>query len=238
MALPSQNSPIYTMVIPSTDQKVKYRSFFVKEQKSLLIAQQSEDLDTMLETLKDVVKSCVIDKVDMNSLATFDLEYMFTQIRAKSVGEVVDLFFFCNTCTDEKAKVKISIDLTKLEVKKQPEHNKKIELFSDVGVIMKYPSVQTVQKLEMSNQNDVEMTFDLVVDSIDCIYDSNELYHAKDQSKEELTDFVNNLTQDQFIKIQKFFDTMPSLKHEVEYKCAVCGKEHKSVLEGLSNFFL
>lgn len=238
MALPSQNSPIYTMVIPSTDQKVRYRSFLVKEQKSLLIAQQSEDLDVMLETLKDVVQSCVIDTVDMGTLATFDLEYMFTQIRAKSVGEVVELFFFCNTCTDEKAKVKIPIDLTKLEVKKSTEHNKKIELFGDVGVIMKYPSVQTIQRLEFSDYNDVDMTFDLVVNSIDCIYDSEELYHAKDQSKQELTDFVNNLTQEQFMKIQTFFDTMPTLKHEVDYKCPVCGKEHKSVLEGLSNFFL
>ena len=193
----------------------------------------------MVDSLKEVIKSCIKDEIDINALATFDLEYIFTQIRAKSVGEVVELTLHCDVCPaeDEKAVAKVSIDLTKIEVSKNPDHVLKIPLFDDVGVVMKYPTVNVVNKLESVNSSNIEQVFEIVVSCIDYIYNTDEVFHSKEQSKQELLDFLNNLTAEQFGKVQKFFDTMPKLSHAIEYKCPVCGKEHKKILEGLNSFF-
>ena len=144
MALPINTTAQYSLTIPSNGAKVKYRPFLVKEEKALLLAQQSEDPVVMVDTLKGVVASCVTGDYKADDLATFDLEYIFTQIRGKSVGETVDLLFPCDVCEDEKAKVKISFDITKIQIEKSPEHNKKIDLFGDVGVVMRYPTIQTI----------------------------------------------------------------------------------------------
>ena len=146
MALPKQSTPIYTTKIPSTDKVIKYRPFLVKEEKSLLIAQQSEDSTVMVDTLKAIVKDCVQDKIEVEDLAMFDMEYLLLQIRAKSIGEIAELIFACDVCEDPKAKVKINIDLTKIQIVKDPKHNKKINLFGDVGVVMKYPSITDINK--------------------------------------------------------------------------------------------
>jgi rubrerythrin len=240
MALPMMNTPTYTMVVPSTDATVKFRPFLVKEEKALLIAQQSEDVKVMIDTLKEVIKSCVIDNIDVNKLATFDLEYMFTQIRAKSVGETIDLIFPCDIDhgeQNEKARVKLSIDLTTIKVEKDPSHTNKIELFGDVGVMMKYPTIEIMKKLENLETDNLDMIFDVIAGSIDFIYQGDEIFYGKEQKHEELIQFLNNLTSDQFLKVQKFFETMPRIKKEVEYTCPVCGKHHQKVLEGLQSFF-
>jgi hypothetical protein len=149
------------------------------------------------------------------------------------------MYFFCDTCDDEKAKAKVSIDLTKLSVSFDKNHTNKIPLFDDVGVIMKYPSIEILKKLENPKEmsSEADLVFDIVVDSIDSIYDSSEVYHAKEQTKEELMNFINNLTTDQFNKIEQFFETMPKLYYDVHYTCPVCKKEHHKVLEGLNSFF-
>jgi rubrerythrin len=240
MALPMMNAPTYNMVVPSTEMTVKFRPFLVKEEKALLIAQQSEDLKVMVDTLKEVVKSCVIDKIDADKLATFDLEYMFTQIRAKSVGEIIELLFPCDVDhgeENEKARVKVSIDLTKLVVEKQAGHTNKIDLFGEVGVVMKYPTLDVMKKLETVESDNLDSIFSVIADSIDYIYEGDEIYHAKEQRKEELIQFLNNLTSEQFLKVQQFFATMPRIKKEVEYDCPVCGKHHKKMLEGMQSFF-
>jgi hypothetical protein len=239
MALPKQQAPIYTLEIPSTKDSLKYRPFLVKEQKALLLAQQSEDPIVMVDTLKQVIKSCSQSSVDVDRLAVFDLEYIFSQIRAKSVGEIVDLFFFCDTCEDEKAKVKISIDITKLKVENFEGHTSKISLFNDVGVSMKYPNINVVKNIEkMGDTNsEVDLVFDIIAECIDYIYDTSEVYYAKEQTKEELSEFINNLTSEQFEKIENFFETMPKLQQKVSYRCPVCSKEHNKTLEGLNNFF-
>lgn len=237
MALPINSAPTYTLTIPSTGKIVKYRPFLIKEEKSLLIAQQSEDPIVMVESLKDVIKSCIKDEVDVNALATFDLEYVFTQIRAKSVGEIVELFLKCDTCTDEKAVAKVNIDLTQLQVIKSEDHNNKIDLYEDVGIVLKYPTMDVIKKLENATQGDIESVFSIVTECIDFIYTSSEVFHAKEQTKEELLEFLNNLTSEQFVKIQKFFETLPRLKHEIDYACPVCGKQHHKILEGLNSFF-
>jgi len=240
MALPMMNTPVYSMTVPSSGVTVKFRPFLVKEEKSLLIAQQSEDVTVMVDTLKGVIKSCVVDNIDVDKLATFDLEYMFLQIRGKSVGESVDLYFPCDVDhgeQNEKARVKISIDLTQLLVEKLPEHTNKIELYGDVGVVMKYPTVDIIKKLEGIDTTDLDKVFEIMALSIDYIYDGQEIYHAKEQTQSELLQFIENLTSDQFLKIQKFFETMPKIRKEIEYNCPVCQKHHKKTLEGLQSFF-
>lgn len=240
MALPMMNAPTYTLTIPSIGKQVKYRPFLVKEEKALLIAQQSEDIGVMVDSLKEVIKGCILDKIDIDKLATFDIEYIFTQIRAKSVGEIVELLFPCDVDHGEdndKAKLKISIDLTNIEVEFPKEHNTKIDLFGEVGVVLRYPSFKTISKMEKLDTGDVDAIFDIIADSIDYIYDGDELYYAAEQSKDELMQFLNNLTNEQFLKLQEFFGSMPKIKKEVEYNCPVCGKHHKVTLEGMQSFF-
>ena len=237
MALPLASTPLYKLTIPSTGKVVSYRPFLVKEEKALLIAQQSEDSDTMIETLKNVISECIKDKIKVDELALFDIEYIFTQLRAKSVGELVELVLKCDTCEDDKASVLYSIDLTKLKVTIAKEHNKTIPLFDDVGVMMKYPSLDILSKMEKLETTDIDTVFDIVCSCIEAVYNSVEMFYAKDQKPEEVREFVNNLTQEQFIKIQQFFDTMPKLEEKVNYKCPVCGKEHEKFIRGLDSFF-
>jgi hypothetical protein len=240
MALPVMSTPTYNLVIPSTKKSVKYRPFLVKEEKSILIAQQSEDIVVMVDTLKDVIRSCILDKVDPDSLSTFDLEYIFTQIRAKSVGEIIELFFPCDVDHGEqndKAKVKISIDLTKIEVEFPEEHTNKIDLFGEVGIMMKYPTIEIMSKLEKTNSDDLDNIFDIVADCIELIYEGDKIHYAKEQKKEELLEFLYNLNSEQFVKVQNFFATLPRIKKDVEYNCPICGLHHKKTLEGMQSFF-
>ncbi len=240
MALPMMNAPTYTMVVPSSGVSVKFRPFLVKEEKALLIAQQSEDIGVMIQTLKGIIKTCVLDNLDVDKLATFDLEYMFTQIRAKSVGEIIELIFPCDMDhgeDNEKAKVKVSIDLTTLIVEKNPEHTSKINLFGDVGLVMKYPTMDVMKRLENIDANDLDKVFDVVADSIEYIYQGEEIFYGKEQKHEELVQFLNNLTSEQYMKVQQFFATMPRIKKEIEYTCPVCQRHHRKMLEGMQSFF-
>jgi hypothetical protein len=237
MSLPIANAPVYKLTIPSLAKSVMFRPFLVKEEKALLIAQQSEDSDTMIETLKNVITACIKDKVKVDELALFDIEYIFTQLRAKSVGENVDLILKCDTCTDEKASVMYTIDLTKVRVDIPKEHNKTIPLFDDVGVIMKYPSLDILSKMEKLETTDIDTVFDIVCSCVEAVYNSQEMFYAKDQKPDEVREFVNNLTQEQFVKIQQFFDTMPKLEERVKYTCPVCSKNHEKYIRGLDSFF-
>lgn len=236
MALPISATPTYNLTVPSTGKQVKYRPFLVKEEKALMIAQQSEDPVVMIDTIKNIIAECV-KELDVETLATFDIEYIFAQIRAKSVGETVDLVFYCDTCTDDKAKVQMSFDLTQLKVEKSEGHTNKIELFDDVGVVMKYPSIETLTELQGIDTSSVDQIFKVIIDCIDYIYTSDQVFHANEHSREEIEQFLENMTSDQFAKIQQFFETMPKIRQEVDYNCPVCGKAHHAVLEGIQSFF-
>jgi hypothetical protein len=238
MALPMNTAVTYNLTIPSIGKQVKYRPFLIKEEKALLVAQQSESPKVMMDTLKQVIKDCIKDEIDTEVLATFDLEYIFLQLRAKSVGEIVELLLKCEDCVDNpKAVAQVNIDLTKLEVTKGEDHTNKIELFNDVGVIMKYPSLDTLEQLGSIGDGDYDKLFDVISGCIDSIYTTEEVFHTKDQTKQDVLDFLNNLTSDQFAKIQKFFETMPRLRKEISYNCPVCSKKHDKVLEGIGSFF-
>lgn len=237
MALPVINTPTYDVIVPSTGEKVKYRPFLVREEKALLIAQQGEETDVMINTLKDIIKSCTLGKLDPEDLAIFDLEYLFTQIRSKSVGELVELVFRCKHCSDPKAKVNVEIDISKIDVIRSDNHSKKIQLTDDIGVVMKYPSIDSMKILDDTTLSEVDQIFKIICQSVDYIYSGDEVFYSKEQSPEDIEDFVNNLTQSQFEQVKQFFDTMPKLIKEVEYDCPVC-KQHNSVkLEGIQNFF-
>lgn len=230
------STPRYKLTIPSMKKEVTYRPFLVKEEKALMIAQQSEDQETMVTTLKSVIQSCIQDKINVDDLAVFDIEYIFTQLRARSVGEIVELILKCETCEDEKASVKYSIDLSKLQVDFPEDHEKKIPLFDDVGVIMKYPSLEVLKKIETAG-NDIESVFDIIASCIEFIYNNDEMFATKEVKPEEVKEFINNLTQEQFQKLQKFFETMPKLEQRVKYKCPLCSKEHDKLIRGLESFF-
>lgn len=240
MSLPLNATPVYSLKVPSTKKDFKFRPFLVKDEKALLIAQQSDDPVIMLDTVKDVIKNCSKSNIDVDALASFDIEYIFMQLRARSVGENVELMFQCDIDhgeENEKAISTVVIDLASVKVEFPEKHDKKIVLFGDVGVVMKYPTIDTLKKLEQSAENDMDQIFDIVVDCIDFIYEGDEIFMAKDQSKAELIEFLNNLTAEQFGMVQDFFQTMPSLKVWVDYTCPVCSRAHHKYLEGLQSFF-
>ncbi len=237
MALPIQTTPTYSVEVPSTKEKFKFRPFLVKEEKALMLAQQSEDANVMTDTLKSIIESCAKSKIDVDTLATFDLEYIFCQIRAKSVGEIIELIFFCDDCKNDKAAVKLGIDITKIAVKFKDGHNKKIELFDDVGIVMKYPTLEVLNKILKSDITDADEITEIITGCIDYIYNTEEVFYAKEQTKEELINFIENLTTEQFNKLKLFFETMPRLEEPVRYTCPVCAKDHNKILTGLTNFF-
>jgi DNA-directed RNA polymerase subunit M/transcription elongation factor TFIIS len=237
MALPVIATTTYTLTVPSTGQKVKYRAFLVKEQKSLLIAQQSEDPTVMVDTLKSIIHSCILDKIDVDALATFDLEFIFMQLRSRSVGEIAELLFTCEQC--KTGDILVRFDVSQLKVEIPEGHTKKIQLTDDIGIVLKYPSLDILGKLQGvdSDSTDTNIIFDVIVSCIDYIYDATSVYMAKDSTKEELNTFLENLNSEQFNKIKGFFDSMPKLSQVVEYTCHACGHHNVRNLRGITNFF-
>jgi hypothetical protein len=241
MALPMNSTPIYNLKVPSTGKELKFRPFLVRDEKALLIASESEDPTVMSNTIKEVITNCAKSPIDVDRLASFDVEYIFLKLRAKSVGEMVDLTFACDIDhgeDNEKARASVRLNLDDAKVNIPEGHSNKIPLFDDVGIMMKYPNIDTLTMLDQSDvSSDVDAMFEIVISCTDYIYDSNEMHSAADQSKEELMEFLNNLTATQFEKIHTFFTTMPTLRLDVSYTCPVCGREHNKYMEGLSNFF-
>lgn len=237
MPLPTMTTPTYELTVPSSKQKVKYRPFLVKEEKALMLAQQSENQLTMIDTLKSIIKECTFGKIDVDKLAIFDIEYIFIQLRAKSVGEISELTYSCLQCGDPKAKMNINVDLTKLEVVFNPDHTSDISLFEDVGIKMKYPGIRSIANNVNVKEGSVEFIDNMVIDCIDCIYDDSTVYVAAEQTREELREFIDNLTQEQFSKIENFFDTMPKLEKKLEFDCPVCKYHHEKIIQGIDDFF-
>lgn len=233
--LPKQQIAMYTLTVPSTGQEVKYRPFTVREEKWLMLAKESSETPVMIQTLKEIIKACTEGKVDPDKLAVFDLEFIMATLRSKSVGEAVKLDFGCDA-DPKHDHILLDVDLSKIEVIKDPKHNKKIPLFDDVGVIMKYPDLTMLDTLMGLHENP-NMIFGVIYDCIDKIYNSKEVFEASEQSEKELEEFIEGLTKDQFGRIEDFFTTMPMFSHTIEFKCPTCGKEHKKTIEGFENFF-
>ena len=236
MALPKIDVPIYELTVPSTDEKIKYRPFLVKEEKLLLIAMESGENSDILRAVKDIVDSCTFNKMKIGNMPMFDVEYIFLQIRAKAVGEVSTLRILC--LDDMKTYAKVEVDLNEIQVQVDDDHTNKIELTDAMGVIMKYPTVDSFVENKIDDISPANM-LDVIVTCIAQIYDKKgeEVYDAKDSTKQELIDFVEQMNTTQFADVQKFFDTMPSLKHEITVKNPKTKKESKVTLNGLNDFF-
>ncbi len=208
------------------------------------MAAESDDVNDTINAIKQVIQNCVLDDIDVENMATFDIEHLFIQLRARSVGEVVQLNYNCNNKIkdEESEKIcggKVQFDLNVLEIQptKNSEHSNKIAINSKMGIVMKYPTFKTVNKLDV-NSNDMEQILEVIIGCIDYIYDDEKLYYAKDSSKQELIEFIENLTQTELEKIQKFFDTLPKFKKDLHFKCGKCGYEEDILVEGIQNFFV
>lgn len=233
MSLPKINYPLFDVVIPSTTQKVKMRPFLVKEEKLLLIAQTSGNPKDIVLTIKQVVNNCLVDKVDVDKLTTFDIEYLFVKLRAKSVNSIIDILY---RDADDEEQYKVSVDLDQIEIKTHPDHTPNIKINESLGLVLRYPNTDVVNDLQAA-ATEVDLYFEIVKHCIAQIYDAEEVYDADDYSKEELQEFVSSLDIQTFKDIQKFLDTMPKLYYEASYTNKV-GVEKKVVLQNLNDFFM
>ena len=230
MALPKLKHPTYSVTIPSTQQSINIKPFTVQEEKILLMAKSSEKTEDVIAAVKQIIKNCIIESVDVDKLATFDVEYLFVKLRSKSIGEVVDLEYK-DPDTEEVIKFKVNLD--NIEIKNNPEHKSKFIIHDDVGLAMRYPTLDEVRLLDDTN-NKEDAVFDMLFKCIDKIYDSETVY--TDFTEKDLEEFVNSLPMDSMNKIKEFFDTMPSLEHTVTLKNKA-GKSTDVVLKGLNSFF-
>ena len=232
MNLPVLNTPTYEMEIPSTGEKIKYRPFLVKEQKLLMMAQESGDEAAQMRTVSEIVRNCTFNKVDKpDKMATFDIEYMFLMTRAQSVGSKIPMTV---TCPDDgETKVEHEININEIKVKKTDGHTNVIMLTDDIGITMKYPNMDMVKKFT-DTANVTEVSFQMIKSCIENIFDKEQVYD--DMSDKDLQSFIEQMNTEQFEKLTQFFDTMPKLSHSFKVKNPNTGVESDIVLEGLDSF--
>ena len=236
MALPVLTVPTYELEVPSTDEKIKYRPFLVKEEKILLIALESGENKDIVQAVKTIVDECTFNKLKLGTMPMFDVEYIFLQIRAKSVCETSTLNLLCPD--DGKTRAKVEIDLTEVLVQVDEGHTNKIELTDEMGIIMQYPNIDSMVDVGIAEINASNM-LDVISTCIDRIYDKGgeEVHMAVDSTKKELVEFIEQLNTKQFQDVQVFFDTMPKLKHTVKVKNPKTEVESEVTLTGLNDFF-
>ena len=239
MPLPTIATPTYELELPSNKKKVKYRPFLVKEEKILIIAMESEDPKQIARAVKDVITNCILTKgIKVDELSTFDIEYLFLNIRGKSVGEDIEVLI---TCPDDgMTQVPTLITLDEIKVQISPEHTRDIKLDDNLSLRMKYPSMTEFIKSNFSVDSSsvtVDETFDLISTCVEQVYNEEESWSASDYSKKELLEFLEGLSSKQFKEIEKFFETMPKLSHTLTVKNPNTGIESEVVLEGLTAFF-
>jgi hypothetical protein len=236
MALPKLSAPRFSLEIPSTGKRISFRPFLVKEEKALLMAAQSEDSVDMIDAVKDVISACVLDEsFDVNKAPYFDLEYIFLNIRSKSISEVVKLEYrhtagvnYQGIACDVVTPVEINLEQVKVE--KDPAHSNKIKLDDRLGLELRYPTISDV-RMVTEGADEIEMLAKCIVS----VYDDESVYEP--DNLEDSIDFIESLNNEQFMKIMRFIETMPKLRHTFSYKCRGCGQEDKVTLEGMSDFF-
>ena len=237
MPLPKIATPSYELVIPSSKKKVKFRPFLVKEEKILILAMESQDTTQIANAVKDVISNCILSRgIKVEKLSTFDIEYLFLNIRGKSIGEDVEVMV---TCPDDgKTQVPMSINIDDIKVQKSENHNPDIKLDDTYTLKMRYPSLNEFIKTNFNAEDiKVDDTFELIAQCIDQVYSEEESWTGADCTKKELSTFLEQLDSKQFKMIEKFFETMPKLSHTVNVINPNTKKENKIVLEGLQNFF-
>ena len=238
MPLPKINTPTYELVIPSTGKKIKYRPFLVREEKILILALETEDTAQIANAVVQILNECIITKgIDVTKLATFDIEYLFLNVRSKSVGETVEVNIVCPD--DNKTSVQMEINIDSIKVQKTRGHKSTIKLDDQYSMKLKYPSLNEFidSNFESSEESDVNKSLNMITSCIEMIYDEEESWAASDSTKQELEEFIEQLNSKQFKSIEKFFETMPKLSHKVKVTNPTTEVESEVVLEGLASFF-
>ena len=243
--LPKIDVPIYNVNLLSNGKSLRFRPFTVKEEKLFLMANEGEELTTIVDTIKQILNNCILDEFQVDSLPLFDIEHLFLNIRARSIGEVVNLKYKCNnnvideeTKEEKKCNNVVQIDLNVLDIKpeKQENHTNKIEITEKLGIVMKYPNFETLKKFK--DVTEADSIIKMTVNCIDYVYDADKLYYAKDSKEEDLIEFIESMQSKDLEKIKQFFDTMPKIKKDIDFKCNKCGHEEKIEAEGIQNFFV
>lgn len=238
MALPKLEAPVFKTTMPSTGNPIEFRPFLVKEQKILLMALEGDDKEEMVSCVKRLINSCVItDNIDPDKLPSFDLEFLFKEIRSKSVGETIEISLQINDCGKANTGIcsqTTTVNLEEVKVITGEGHNKVIMLTDDVGIKMTYPTPEKMEKLS-SSENTMDVVFDIVGASIESVFQGD--VTSGEWDKEEMTTFLDSLNQKQFDKILNFFNTMPQLRHNIKFDCIECGKKIEYEVRGLSGFF-
>ena len=238
MPLPTITTPTYELTLPSSDKKIKYRPFLVKEEKILILAMESEDTKQIASSIKNVISKCILSRgIKVEKLSTFDIEYLFLNIRGKSVGEHIEVMV---TCPDDgKTQVPMSINIDSIKVQKNDEHDKDIKLDDTYTLRMKYPSLAEFTKTNFGSMNEMKVddTFELIASCIDQVYSEEESWSHQECTKKELSDFIESLNSNQFKMVEKFFETMPKLSHTVKVTNPNTKVESEIKIEGLQSFF-
>ena len=235
MALPKLETPAYTLNLPSTDEEIKFRPFLVKEQKRLMMAQESDDSTQTIDAITRLISDCTFNKLDGNNIAMFDAEYVFLQVRSKSVGSKVELNVTCPD--DKKTRVPHTIDLDEINVSMFDDHTNEIQLTENIKVIFKYPLLSSFTKYSTKSSTS-DMIFKLIEECIEEVHFKEEITNRVDMSDKDLTEFIESLSTDQFMKMTKFFETMPRLRHTIEVKNPKTEVTSEVMLEGIQSFLV
>ena len=238
MPLPKIATPTYELELPSTEETIKFRPFLVKEEKLLVLALESEDTKQITTAIKTVIKNCVLTRgIKVEQLPTFDIEYLFLNIRGKSVGEEIEVNIICPD--DEETQVSVKIDLESIKVQKNDDHKKQIKVDDNIMMEMRYPSLEQFIKnnFDFEDKNSMDQSFELIATCIDKIFTEEEVWATGDFTKKEMNEFLEQMNSSQFKEIEKFFETMPKLSHTVKVKNPQTKVESEVVLEGLASFF-
>ena len=238
--LPKIDTPIYELTLPLSKKNIKFRPFLVKEQKNLMMAIEADDKETIERNIKQVLQNCTLtESIDIEKLPVIDVEYYFIQLRARSVGEIVENKYICNNeVNDEKCgnKMDVNLNLLDIQIENNPDYSDIIELTNKIAIKLKYPEFSTVEKIKEKDSS-VDVAFQMIIDSIEYIFDGEQYYYANESTPKELMEFVEQLNTEQFSKIEQFFDNLPKLNKKVEIKCSKCSYDHSIVIEGLESFF-
>jgi hypothetical protein len=231
MSLPKISVPSYTLIIPSTGKKIQYRPFLTKEEKILLIALESEDDEQIITSIKNIITSCVNTEINVSDLSIFDIEYIFLNLRARSVGEIIELKITCPD--DDTTQVNVKINIDDIKVEKNPKHSSEIKINEDILIKMKYPNIDTL----LEDHENVDETIDVIAKCISKIITKDNEYDCNLVSKEELLEFVDTLPVNSFKEIQKFFSSIPKLKHTIKVKNPNTQVVSEVTISGVYNFF-
>lgn len=234
MPLPKIDQPIFTVELPSTQKPISFRPFTVKEEKVMLIAQESKDRDQIVNAVKQIINNCLTDDVNIDKLPTFDIEFLLVQLRAKSVDNIVE---FKLKDEDTEEQVEVEMDLNEIQVIRDEDHKPLIQLTDDIHMQMRYPTFNELALLLTSEESSQDAMYDIMVSCIDMIIQGEDVHKLRDYTKEEVDDFIGSLNKKHLAAIKQFFDTMPKLRHEINYKNSA-GDDKTFVIQGMDAFFI